>query len=68
MATLTAPHMGRKLLVRLAQLNMSQVDLAAKIGMTRQGVSALAKSSSWHSKTLHKVAHAVQMPVTYFFE
>lgn len=60
--------MGKKMLVRLGELNMTQSDLANKIGLTRQAINRLSDLDSFHSKTTFKIAKALRVPVSYFFE
>lgn len=62
------PHMGKKMLVRLGELNMTQSELADKIGMTRQAINRLSDVSAFHSTTTYRIAKALRVPVSYFFE
>lgn len=68
MNTLTMPHMGNKLTVRLAELNMTLDAFGKMLGVTRQRVHQLTATECFHSKTTYRVAKALRVPVSYFFE
>lgn len=47
----------------LAELGLKQVDVAAKLGMTKIGFSQLLKAEQPKISTLEKIANAIGVPV-----
>lgn len=66
----TDKHVGARLRVRREHLKMSQGDLGQKLGgITFQQVQKYEKGDNRMSVSrLHEAAHALQVPVTWFFE
>lgn len=62
------PHHGKRLLRVLAEQRKSQAWLAGELRITRQQISKWIQSRSWHSRTVHKVARALGVPVGCFYE
>lgn len=59
---------GRQIRYRRWQLDMSQADLAMKIGVTLQQVQKYETGTNRVSASrLWEAAHALNVPITYFF-
>jgi len=62
-------HVGSRVRIQRAQLNMSQETLAKAIGLTFQQVQKYEKGTNrMGSSRLQQIANALQVPVTFFFE
>jgi len=60
--------MNIKLLKEIQSKQISQRDLASKIGMTQSGLSQALASGDLKVSTLEKIAEVLDVPVTCFFE
>jgi len=52
----------------LKQRKITQAELAEKIGMTRNGLSLSLKNDDFKTSVLAKIAKALDVQVSYFFE
>lgn len=57
---------GKRLELILCENNMTQAELARKIGVLRENVSHMKKVKRPSFPTIHKVAKACRVPVGYF--
>jgi transcriptional regulator with XRE-family HTH domain len=62
-------HIGKKIRKRRIELRMTQTDLAQAINVTFQQIQKYEKGTNGVSSAkLIYIAHALQVPITYFFE
>lgn len=58
---------GKEIKLRLVALKTTQKDLAERLGITAQSVSAILSAKDVRSGTIEKIAHALNIPVSYFY-
>ena len=62
-------HVGSRVRMRRMMLGMSQGELAAALGLSFQQVQKYEKGSNrMGASRLQKIAHILQVPVTFFFD
>lgn len=57
---------AKSMRVALAQRNMTQTNLAAKIGLTQAAISGLANRTNWNCESLVRVANGLNLKVSEF--
>lgn len=58
---------GNELKVRLMEIGKSQKDVADLLGVTAQSLSSVLSAKDVRSGTIEKIAHAVNMPISFFY-
>src|SRR3954449_9572776 len=62
-------HVGERVRMRRLLVNMSQTELAGKVGVTFQQVQKYEKGiNRIGSSRLHRIAQALDVPVAFFFD
>jgi transcriptional regulator with XRE-family HTH domain len=65
----TDKHVGRRVCMRRKMLSMSQTELGAALGLTFQQVQKYENGTNRISASrLQQIAHALQVPISFFFE
>lgn len=58
---------GKVIKQKLLELNVTQLDLAGKLGTTPQSLSSVLHAKDVRSGTIEKIAHVLNVPVGFFF-
>lgn len=58
---------GKVLKQKLMELNKTQKELSELLGITAQSVSAIFSAKDVRSGTIEKIAHVLNVPVSFFF-
>jgi len=62
-------HVGHRILTRRTRLGLTQTELGAQIGVTQNAVGNYEKAACRVSASkLYAIAHALDVPVSYFFQ
>lgn len=59
---------GKEIKLRLITLKVAQKDLAEKLGITAQSVSAILSAKDVRSSTIEKIAQVLNIPVSFFYD
>jgi len=59
---------GLKVELLQAERNLSNKDLAGKMGMRPQNIPRLKKAKGIRVQTIYKLSKAFEIPVSYFFD
>lgn len=61
-------EIGLKIELLQAEQNLSNVELAKKLGIYPQNVPRLKRVKDLRATTIHKLSRAFDVPVSYFFD
>lgn len=59
---------GKTIKLKLQSLQITQKDLAIKLGITAQSVNAILSAKDVRSSSIEKIAQAIQKPVSFFYD
>ncbi len=58
---------GKVLKHKIAEINVTQLDLANKLGVTPQSLSSILHAKDVRSGTIERIAQVLNVPVSFFF-
>lgn len=58
---------GKVLKLKIAELNVTQLDLANKLEVTPQSLSSILHAKDVRSGTIERIAQVLNVPVSFFF-
>lgn len=58
---------GKVLKRKIAEINVTQLDLANKLGVTPQSLSSILHAKDVRSGTIERIAQVLNVPVSFFF-
>ncbi len=58
---------GKVLKHKIAEINVTQLDLANKLGITPQSLSSILHAKDVRSGTIERIAQVLNVPVSFFF-
>lgn len=58
---------GKVLKQKIAEINVTQLDLATRLGTTPQSLSSILHAKDVRSGTIEKIAQVLNVPVSFFF-
>jgi len=61
-------NFGQKINILQCERGISLTVLAKRVGKSKQCLYRIKKSKNPHPVTIKKVAHALQVPISYFFD
>jgi len=62
------PDFNKKIEIMMAENDVSMSELSRRTGMLRQTINTVRKSKTPRPKTVKKIANALRVRVSYFYE